>query len=396
MRHGPLRRKTRHPEAAADVTDDAPAPAVLQVLPSLVSGGVERGTLEIAEALLAAGFRAFVASAGGPLVAPLERLGATHVTLPLDTKSPAGIWRNAATLAALVRAEGIAILHARSRAPAWSALLAARRTGARFVTTYHGTYNEGFPGKRLYNSVMARGDRVIAISEFIAGIVRARHGTPPERLRVILRGIDERAFDPARVTAERIASLRAAWALPEGRPVVMLPGRITRWKGQGVLVEAMAALPGEAVALLVGDAGAKPAFRDELAARIAALGLTDRVRLVGHATDMPAALMLADVVVHASTDPEAFGRTVIEAQAMERVVVASDLGGPRETVEDGVTGFRVVPGDPAALAAALGRVLAMGPVERAAIGARARAAVLACCTTARMAAATLAVYRELL
>lgn len=374
----------------------AAPPAVLQILPSLVSGGVERGTLEIAEALVAAGMRSFVASAGGPLVPALEALGARHVALPLDTKSPPGIWRNAAALAALARAEGIGVLHARSRAPAWSALIAARRTGAHFVTTYHGTYNEGFPGKRLYNSVMARGERVIAISGFIADLVRDRHGVGEDRLRIIPRGVDERVFDPARVAPARVAALRTAWGVPEGRPVVMLPGRVTRWKGQGVLVEAMARLPGDALALLVGDAGPRAGFRDELVSRIAALGLGERVRLVGHAEDVPAALLLAEVVVHASTDAEAFGRTVIEAQAMERCVVASDLGGPRETVQDGVTGWRVPPGDPAALAAAIGRVLAMPPEVQAAVGARARAAVLAGYTTARMQAATLAVYRELL
>jgi glycosyltransferase involved in cell wall biosynthesis len=357
---------------------------------------VERGTLEISEALVQAGFRAFVASAGGPLVAPLQALGARHVTLPLATRSPIGIWRNAAALAALARAEGIGILHARSRAPAWSALLAARRVGARFVTTYHGTYNEGFPGKRLYNSVMARGDRVIAISRFIADHLRDRHGTDPGRIRIIPRGVDERLFDPAGVAPARIAALRAAWGVPEGRPVVMLPGRVTRWKGQGVLVEAMARLPADSFALLVGDTAARAGYRDELAGRIAALGLAERVRLVGHAQDMPAALLLADVVVHASTDAEAFGRTVIEAQAMERCVIASDLGGPRETVEEGVTGWRVPPGDPLALAAAIGRVLALPAPARAAIGAQARAAVLAGFTTARMQAATLAVYREVL
>jgi glycosyltransferase involved in cell wall biosynthesis len=378
------------------VTPPASPPAVLQVLPSLVSGGVERGTLEIAEALVAAGFRAFVASAGGPLVARLEALGARHVALPLATRSPAGLWRNAAALAGLVRREGIAILHARSRAPAWSALAAARRSGAHFVTTYHGTYNEGLPGKRLYNSVMARGERVIAISRFIAEHVRAVHGVGEDRLRLIPRGVDERIFDPARVGPERLAALRAAWGVAEGRPVVMLPGRITRWKGQEVLVEAMARLGGEALALLVGDAAGREGFRDALATRIAALGLGERVRLVGHAEDMPAALLLADVVVHASTEPEAFGRTVIEAQAMERCVVASDLGGPTETVEHGVTGWRVPPGDAGALAAAIAAVLAMPPPARAAIGARARAAVLAGYTTARMQAATLAVYRELL
>ncbi|MBB5689982.1 glycosyltransferase involved in cell wall biosynthesis [Roseomonas alkaliterrae] len=378
------------------MTPPAAAPAILQVLPALVSGGVERGTLEIAEAIVAAGFRALVASAGGPLVEPLEALGARHVRLPLAERSPLALWRNARALERMVREEGVTILHARSRAPAWSALLAARRTGARFVTTYHGTYNEGFPGKRLYNSVMARGDRVIAISRFIAALVAERHGVGEDRLRVIPRGVDERAFDPAAVAPERVAALRAAWAVPEGRPVVMLPGRVTRWKGQGVLVEAMARLPGDALALLVGDAEARPAFRDELVARIAALGLGGRVRLVGHARDMPAALLLADVVVHASTDAEAFGRTVIEAQAMGRCVIASDLGGPTETVQDGVTGWRVPPGDAAALAAAIGRVLAMPAAERAAAGARARAAVLAGYTTARMQAATLAVYRELL
>ena len=197
------------------------------MLPSLVSGGVERGTLEIAEALVAAGFRAFVASAGGPLVPALEALGARHVTLPLDTKSPGGIWRNAGHLAAIARSEGIRILHARSRAPAWSALLAARRTGARFVTTYHGTYNEGFRGKRLYNSVMARGDRVIAISRFIAGVVRARHGVGEDRLRIIPRGVDERRFDPAAVAPDRVAVLRAAWGIVPGRPVVKV------WHGVG-------------------------------------------------------------------------------------------------------------------------------------------------------------------
>ena len=375
---------------------NAPPPAILQVLPALRSGGVERGTLEIAEAQIAAGFRAIVASAGGEMVPALEALGAKHITLPLTAKSPWAMWRNAAALAALARAEGVALIHARSRAPAWSALIAARRLGLPFVTTYHGAYNEGFPGKRLYNSVMARGDRVIAISHFIADLIRARHGVAESRLRVIPRGVDPRRFDPALVSPARLAALRAAWGVAEGQPIIMLPARVTRWKGQMVLVEAMAQLPGDALALLVGDAAERPAFQAEVQARIAGLGLQDRVRLVGHATDMPAALMLADVVVHASTDAEAFGRTVIEAQAMARPVIASDLGAPRETVAEGITGWRTPPGDAAALAAALSRALAMTDSERAALGARARAAVLSGYTTAAMQAATMATYRELL
>ena len=371
-------------------------PALLQVLPALRSGGVERGTLEIAEAQIAAGFRAIVASAGGEMVPALEALGAKHITLPLTAKSPFAIWRNAAALAALARAEGVALIHARSRAPAWSALIAARRAGLPFVTTYHGAYNEGFPGKRLYNSVMARGDRVIAISHFIADLIRTRHGVAESRLRVIPRGVDPRRFDPALVGAERLDRLRTAWGLPEGRPIIMLPARVTRWKGQMVLVEAMARLHGDSLALLVGDAEERPAFKAELLARIESLGLQDRVRLVGHATDMPAALLLADVVVHASTDAEAFGRTVIEAQAMARPVIASDLGAPRETVAEGITGWRIPPGDAAALAEAISKALALPSAERAALGARARAAVLSGYTTEAMQAATIAVYRELI
>jgi glycosyltransferase involved in cell wall biosynthesis len=373
-----------------------PPPALLQVLPALRSGGVERGTLEIAEAQIAAGFRAIVASAGGELVSALEALGARHITLPLTAKSPWAIWRNAAALAGLARAEGVELIHARSRAPAWSALIAARRCRLPFVTTYHGAYNEGFPGKRFYNSVMARGDRVIAISHFIADLIRTRHGVAEAKLRVIPRGVDPRRFDPALVGAERLAALRAAWGVPEGQRIIMLPARVTRWKGQMVLVEAMARLPGDSFALLVGDAAERPAFQAELLARIESLGLKDRVRLVGHATDMPAALLLADVVVHASTDAEAFGRTVIEAQAMARPVIASDLGAPRETVAEGITGWRIPPGDAAALADAIGKALALPSAESAALGARARTAVLSGYTTEAMQAATIAVYRELI
>jgi glycosyltransferase involved in cell wall biosynthesis len=374
----------------------ASAPAVLQVLPALQAGGVERGTLEIAEALAAAGFRPLVASAGGRLVPELERLGARHITLPLDRKSPAALLANAAALARLVRAEDIRILHARSRFPAWSAWLAARRAGAHFVTTYHGTYNEGFPGKRLYNSVMARGERVIAISQFIAGLIQARHGTDPARIRIIPRGVDLRRFDPEAVAPARVAALRAAWGVPPGRPVLLLPARISRWKGQGVLLEALALLPApRPFAVLLGDPG-RGAYAAALRQRIAALGLQTDVAMPGHQDDLPAAFLLADLALHASTDAEAFGRTIVEAQAMARPVIAADLGAPRETVREGETGWRVPPGDPAALAAAIARALALPAADRAAIGARAQAMVRADYTTAAMQRATLDVYRELL
>ncbi len=381
------------------MSSDSPS-VVLQVLPALDGGGVERGTLEIARALVAAGHTALVASAGGRLVAPLEAIGARHITLPLASKAPIAMGRNAAALAALIRREKVEVVHARSRAPAWSAFFAARRTGAAFVTTYHAAYNEGFPFKRLYNSIMARGERVIAISHFVAVLIMQRHHIPRERIRIIPRGVDTEVFDPGAVSPVRTAALAAGWGLPApetpgGAPVLMLPGRLTRWKGQEVLISALARMRHkEALAVLVGDAQGRARYVADLQALAQARGVADRVRLVGHTDDVPAALLLADVVVCPSTEPEGFGRTVIEGQAMARPVVVSSHGGAAETVTEGETGWRVPPGDATALAAALDAVLDMPPEHRAEIGQAARQSVLAHYTTAEMQRATLAVYDE--
>jgi glycosyltransferase involved in cell wall biosynthesis len=371
---------------------------VLQVLPALGPGGVERGAVEIAAALRQAGFRALVASEGGPLEHELARAGATHIRLPLATKSPVGIWRNARALAALIAAENVAIVHARSRAPAWSAYLAADRMQRRFVTTWHGTYNEDFPLKRRYNAVMGFGERVIAISRFIARHLLERAPVDPARVRVIPRGIDPERFDPAGIGAARIEAMARHLAVPDGAPIVLLPGRITRWKGQMVLAEAMARLGRrDAVAVFLGDDQGRERFRAALEARIAELGLEGRVFFRPHVADMPAALLLASVVVSASTDPEGFGRVVIEAQAMGRPVIATDHGGAAETVVAGETGLLVPPGDPLALAGAIETMLGLDRSDAARLGERARAHVLARgYTTAAMCAATLDVYRELL
>jgi glycosyltransferase involved in cell wall biosynthesis len=200
------------------------------------------------------------------------------------------------------------------------------------------------------------------------------------------------------VLGDRVSRLARSWRLPEAAPpVVLLPGRLTNWKGQAVLIEAMARMTRRDVnCVLVGSDQGRRVYSRGLIQRAERLGVADRVRLAGECEDMPAALMMADVVVHASTEPEAFGRVVIEAQAMARPVIASDLGGPVETVEHGVTGWRVPPGDPAALAKAIEGVLALPGRERAAVGARARRAVVDGYTVSRMQAATLRVYREVI
>jgi len=370
------------------------SPVVLQVLPSLVTGGVERGTVEMTRAIAEAEGVALVASAGGRMVPLIEHAGGQHVTLPLDTKNPFSIWRNAERLAELIRAHRVSIVHARSRAPAWSAWIACQRTGAHFVTTYHGTYRDGPLFKRRYNAVMARGEMVIAASRFIADLIRDQHQVPAERLRIIPRGVDPAIFDPSTVSPDRIARLAKAWRLPDGAPTVVLPGRLTAWKGHGVLLDAIARLGRtDLCCVLVGSDQGRHRYSDSLRAQAERLGIAERVRLVGQCDDMPAAFMLSDIVVHASTQPEAFGRVVIEAQAMARPVIAADLGGPVETVVEAETGWRVAPGDPDALAAAIGRVLAMDAGERAALGARARAAVP---TVRAMQDATLDVYEAVL
>jgi glycosyltransferase involved in cell wall biosynthesis len=378
------------------MTNDTPpdAPVVLQVLPALHGGGVERGTVEIAAAIVRAGGIALVASAGGPMQAEVERAGGRCFTLNLDTKSPFGIWRNAGRLARLIRAERVDIVHARSRAPAWSAWLACQRTGVSFVTTYHGAYGEELPFKRRYNEVMARGRIVIAASRYIADLVQQRHGVPEERIRVIPRGVDPALFDPAIINGSRIARLAEAWRLPDGVRPVVLPGRLTAWKGHAVLLDAIARLGRrDVMAVLVGAHQGRHRYARLLEQHATRLGIADRLRLVGECDDMPAAFCLADVVVHASVKPEAFGRVVIEAQAMGRPVIASDLGGPVETVRHGETGWRVPPGDPEALAAAIGVALDLGPEARLALGERARASVP---TVRAMQDATLDVYEAVL
>ncbi|MBC7953939.1 MAG: glycosyltransferase family 4 protein [Rhodospirillaceae bacterium] len=373
-------------------------PVVLQVLPAMVTGGVERGTVEVAQALVEAGWKAVVCSAGGPMVRELTRCGAIHVELPMASKKPWVMRQNVGRLVDVIREHGVDIVHARSRAPAWSAMAAAGRTNTRFMTTFHGTYNLGWFGlKHIYNSVMTRGERVIAISEFIAEHARRVYGTEPEKIRVIHRGVDLKKFDPVRVSPERIIQLAHRWRLPDGFPVIMLPGRLTRWKGQEVLIRALAELGRHDVrCLLVGSDQGRAGYRQELLDLIRSLGLTDVVHLVDECNDMPAAYMLTDIAVSASTDPEAFGRVVVEAQAMGRPVIATSHGAPRETILPGRTGWLTEPGDPKSLADALARFLALSAEERGDMAELAQTFVRANFTKEAMCTRTLEVYGELL
>jgi glycosyltransferase involved in cell wall biosynthesis len=399
--------------ANAQAATGSAMPRVLQVLPALEvgGGGVERATLDIAEALADAGTQPVVASAGGRHVPTLERRGAIHITLPLASKNPLVIRRNIARLGRVIDEYGIELVHARSRAPAWSALFAARRAGLPFVTTFHGTYNFGTgPAgllKKKYNAVMVRGDRVIANSWFTADHIRANYDVPEERLRIVPRGIDVDVFDPAMVSAPRIVELARRWGLPDGKTVVMLPGRLTRWKGHRMVIDALAELKAlraardpdakfDVLTLFVGSDQGRTGYRNELESAIAAHGLAGQVQILGHCEDMSAAYMMADVVVSASTDPEAFGRIVAEAQSMGRPVVVADHGGAAEQVLTGETGWLFAPGNVGSLVRALDQALSVAPEQRAAISLASQAHVRRHYTRRGMCAATLAIYAELM
>jgi glycosyltransferase involved in cell wall biosynthesis len=378
--------------------------AVLQVIPALDAGGAERTTIEMTAAIVAAGGRALVATSGGRLAIAVEKAGGRVIPMPVQSKNPLTILVNRGRLIRLIREEGVDIVHARSRAPAWSALMAARATGVAFVTTYHGAYSAGSALKRFANSAMARADLVIANSDYTAGLVRASYDVGG-RLKVIHRGADLADFNPEAIEVSRIAAVKARWEL-EPRPalVLLLPGRLTDWKGHEVAIRAAALLKAKAETgliddfrlVFVGDDQGRTAFSASLLRGVSELGLERMIRWVGHCDDMPAAYALSDIVLSPSTRPEAFGRVAAEAGAMARVAIGADHGGARETIVDGETGFLVAPGSPDSLASAIERAVALGPDGRAAMGARARARIKKKFSTAAMTAATIAAYAELL
>lgn len=370
---------------------------VLQVLPALNTGGVERSTVEVAEAVVEANGRAIVVSSGGTMVYELTRVGAEHIEIPAHSKNPFVMYKNIDRLVDIIKKYRVDVVHVRSRAPAWSAYFAAKRTGKPLVITFHGTYSTGNFLKRRYNAIMTSGDKIIANSRFIAGHMRRIYGVPVNKIRVIHRGVDLQKFSPQAVSAERVVALANEWRLDDGYPVIMLPGRLTRWKGQTVFIDAIKELGRRDIrCLLVGDAQGRDDYRKELENLVESNGLGEIVRIVDHCDDMPAAYMLTDIVVSASTDPEAFGRVVIEAQSLGRPVIATAHGGAQETVIENETGWLVKPGDPKALAKTIQRALDLSPEDRAALSEKGIANIHNNFSKDAMCTKTLEVYNEVL
>ena len=383
-------------------------PTILQIIPRLDTGGAELSAIEITEAISRAGGHAIVATEGGRLAGRIIESGGEIIAFPAGTKNPFRILTNARALERLIRARHVDLIHARSRAPAWSALIAARRTGIPFVTTYHGAYAEKGRFKRLYNSVMARADAVIANSDYTANLIRQRYGTASERIDVIHRGVDLSAFRPDAIALERVNALRRTWNVAPSQPIILQAARLTSWKGQRVLIEAAALVRdrgqlGDAVVVLAGDAQGRDSYGELLRQTAQRLGMAAQVRFAGHVEDIAAAYLTAHVTVVASIEPEAFGRAATEAMAMGCPVIATAIGAPPETIlappaiaPSEATGWLVQPGSAAALAAELANALALPTADRLATGARAQAHVARHFTLETMKRQTLVVYDRLL
>ena len=341
-------------------------PVVLQVLPELETGGVETGTIEISSALQEQGLKNFVASQGGRMVYELEKMGVEHLTLPLKSKNYFIMKKNAKLLADYIRKNHINIVHARSRAPAWSAYWAAKETGAHFVTTFHGTYGLGPLGiKKFYNKVMTFGDRVIVISTHIKEhILKNYPQTSANKLRLIHRCADIERFSPNAVTQERLIKKIEEYNIADDKPVLLLPGRITRWKGQHILIRALHLMKNQNYyCIIAGDSQGRQEYLDYLKQLAHKYNLEGRIGFFGRYTDAPALMMNATVILSTAIEPEAFGRISVEGQAMGKIVVASNIGGSLDTIEDGKTGKLYQYDNPQALADALDWALSLSPEQ---------------------------------
>ena len=380
-----------------------PALRVLIAVPTIEIGAADEGAVDLAVMLVRAGHRPLVVSAGGRLEARLAREGVERLRLDMASHNPLVTARNAAILTRLMRKRTFDLVHAHGRAAGWSAFAAARLAKVPFMTSWHKGFREQNFLKHGYNSVMARGDRVIVASEQIADLIVARHRTPRSRISVIPPSVDFDRFDPGALTAERLDAVRAAWGVTAETRVVLVAGRMLRRKGHHVAVRAAQRLKEmgrtDVVFVFAGEDHGRTRYTGELWDLVLSTGTADIVRMPGPTADIAAAYGVASAVVSAAVQPEGLQRSILEGLAMAKPVVVSDLAAGADVVltppavsEDRITGLRVAAGDPDALAMALIRLLSMPEPVRATIGRRGREWVLAHCSRTRVAEDMLAAY----
>lgn len=369
---------------------------IIQVLPSLQQGGVERGAIEIAEALTKAGIENYVISEGGKMAAELEKLGVAHITLPVKTKNPFKMWWNSYRLARVFKEKEASLIHVRSRAPAWSVKWACHRLGIPYIASYHGRYGlspRWF--KERYNRVMLQGEKVIAVSDFVRQHLKTEYQVPDEHICLIPRGADLNKFNPDLITDEKLRAFIQKYDIPTDKPIISLVGRLSRMKGHLEVLDALRKMNNKKVTLLFVGGNPKGDYEERLNEKLKEVSPETTVKIFAVSGDeIPMIYTLSTICVQPSLVPETFGRTIAEAQAMKRVVVAFAHGGACELIKDGQTGFLTPVGDSDALATALDNVLTMSMEERQKIGNQARQSVVDNYSIQKMCERTLALYRS--
>ena len=368
---------------------------VLQVVAAMEQGGVEQGTLDMAQYIREQGWVSMVASKGGSMVTKLQAAGVKHISLPLKNRNPFAILYNAYYLAKIVRQYKVDILHARSRGPAWAALIASKITKAPLITSFHGTHKIQNKLKWLYNNVMTKGVFTIANSRFIWEHIIHYYHLPVEKLRIAERGINPNFFNKENISIKEMNALRKKWGLNDD-PVILMPGRLTPWKGQSVFIKALSEIqdiPWNA--LVVGGADKKKRYEKELKAEAKKYGLEKRIIFTGGQSPLTLYYAIANIVVSASIEPEAFGRIAIEAGAMGVPVIATAHGGSLETIKDKETGYLVPVNDSTAMAKILLELI-QDHEKQTAIGAKASNWIRNNFTVDKMCKKEFGVYTEVL
>ena len=371
---------------------------ILQISPRLHTGGLEQGTIDVAIASKMAGFRSIVVSGGGHLEKILTQADIQHLTLPVYQKSPLAIRRNSRLLREYIQEQHVDLVHARSRAPIWATHFALKNQDIPLITSCHSPHSiDRLRLKKYYNRSIIYGDRVIAISQFIADYLEKNYTLPTQKIKVVYRGIDTDRFHPNKIDPEKLNSFKQQWKIPQDKLIIMIPGRITRWKGQDIFLEAIAKLKNKipVFGVMIGRVDS-PHYFKELQEIIAKNQLHDHIKHIDDYHDMPYAYALADMTVSASRKPEAFGRVAVEAQTMQSLVIASNLGAAKETVLHGKTGFLIAPDNAQALAQAIEHAYQLAPEERENIKQNAFKRSHQLFTKTRMTDETMAVYEQAL
>tara|TARA_B100000900_G_scaffold322316_1_gene281716 strand:- start:519 stop:1673 length:1155 start_codon:yes stop_codon:yes gene_type:complete len=377
---------------------------VLQVIPKLGYGGAETGCYDIAHYLSENNCKSFIVTSGGELIKYINKEKVKLIKLPVHSKNPLLILFNAIALMIIIIFYNIQIVHARSRAPAWSCLLATKITRKKFVTTFHGTYNFSNVLKKFYNSVMVRSDLVIAGSNFIFSHIKENYSNflnTKKKFLVIFRGINVDYFDPTTKIEVEENKLLNKWEIKENKKIILMPGRLTPWKGQELFLEAINLVNinlgyDAFYAVILGSDQGRDLYKKKLVRLTEQFRMTKQVKFIDNCKDMALAYKVADIIISASIEPEAFGRVSVEAQSMQKIIIASDLGGSNETVIDEKTGYLFKSGDANSLSEKILKVLNLDEITRKSLGAEARKNVVDKFNVEKMCFSTYSEYKKLI